>query len=179
MAEPVTPSQTVGPFFGVGLPYERGEQIVAPDTAEAIRIEGQVLDGLGQPVPDALLEVWQPDQHGRYRSARDQGHNGFGRCRTDAEGAFSFVTVKPGATVAPDGRIQAPHLNVTIFARGLLRHLVTRMYFPTETAANAADPVLGLVPAGRRSTLIARQEKNVLHFDVRLQGENETVFFVI
>lgn len=179
MGEPLTPSQTVGPFFGIGLPYERGEQIVAPGNAEAIRIEGQVLDGAGQPVPDALLEVWQPDQQGRYRSAPADGPNGFGRCRTDAEGAFSFVTVKPGATVAPDGRIQAPHLNVTIFARGLLRHLVTRMYFPTETSANAADPVLGIVPPGRRATLIARKEGNLLHFDVRLQGENETVFFVV
>ena len=173
MGEPPTPSQTVGPFFGVGLPYQGSEQIVAPDMPEAIRIEGQVLDGHGDPVPDALLEVWQPEQYGR------DGLNGFGRCRTDAEGAFHFVTVKPGPTVAPDGRMQAPHLNITVFARGLLRHLVTRMYFPSEASANAADPVLGMVPAGRRATLIARQEANVLHFDVRLQGENETVFFVI
>ena len=174
-----TPSQTVGPFFGVGLPYERSEQVIAPGTADAIRIEGQVLDGHGQPVPDALIEIWQPDQDGQYRSAPADGHNGFGRCRTDPEGAFSFVTVKPGATVAPDGRLQAPHLNLTVFARGLLRHLVTRLYFPTETSANLADPVLSLVRPGRRATLIARQEENVLHFDVRLQGENETVFFVI
>jgi protocatechuate 3,4-dioxygenase, alpha subunit len=163
---PLTPSQTVGPFFGVGLPFENGEQIVPPGSAGAIRIEGQVLDGNGQPVPDALLEIWQPG-------------TGFGRARTDSEGAFSFMTTKPGPTSAPDGRPQAPHLNVTIFARGLLRHLVTRMYFPDETDANARDPVLNLVEPARRDTLIAKNCGGVLHFEVRLQGERETVFFAI
>jgi len=131
-----------------------------------MRIEGQVLDGKGEPVPDALLEIWQPA-------------TGFGRARTDSEGAFSFSTVKPGTVPAPDGRMQAPHFNVTIFARGLLRHLVTRMYFPDETEANASDPVLNLVEAARRETLIARNCGGVLHFDVRLQGDRETVFFAI
>jgi len=131
-----------------------------------MRIEGQVLDGKGEPVPDALLEIWQPG-------------TGFGRARTDSEGAFSFTTVKPGAVPAPDGRVQAPHFNVTVFARGLLRHLVTRMYFPDETEANAADPVLNLVEPARRETLIAKHCDGVLHFDVRLQGERETVFFAI
>jgi protocatechuate 3,4-dioxygenase, alpha subunit len=163
---PLTPSQTVGPFFGVGLPFEKGEQIVPPGSAGAIRIEGQVLDGKGAPVPDALLEIWQPG-------------TGFGRTRTDSEGAFSFMTVKPGATPAPDGRTQAPHLNVTVFARGLLRHLVTRMYFPDEPEANAVDPALNLIEPARRETLIARSCGGVLHFDVRLQGEQETVFFAI
>ena len=166
MSAPLTPSQTVGPFFGVGLPFEKGEQMVASGTAGAIRVEGQVLDGKGEPVPDALIEIWQIG-------------SGFGRARTDAEGAFSFTTAKPGGTPAPDGRTQAPHLNVTVFARGLLRHLVTRMYFPDETEANAADPVLNLVEPARRETLIAKNCGGVLHFDVRLQGERETVFFAI
>jgi protocatechuate 3,4-dioxygenase alpha subunit len=173
----LTPSQTVGPFFGVGLPFEKGEQIVAPGSAGAMRIEGQVLDGNGQPVPDALLEIWQPDGRGRYGRAGEA--TGFGRSRTDSEGAFNFMTVKPGATPAPDGRLQAPHLNVTVFARGLLRHLVTRMYFPDETEANATDAVLNLVEPARRETLIAKSCGGVLHFDIRLQGERETVFFAI
>ena len=166
MTAPLTPSQTVGPFFGVGLPFEQGEQIAPPGSAGAIRIEGQVLDGDGQPVPDALLEIWQPA-------------TGFGRARTDSEGSFGFTTVKPGAVPAPNGRTQAPHLNVTVFARGLLRHLVTRLYFPDETEANAADPVLNLVEPARRETLVAKNCGGVLHFDVRLQGERETVFFAI
>ena len=166
MSGPLTPSQTVGPFFGVGLPFEKGEQLVTPGSAGAIRLEGQVLDGNGEPVPDALLEIWQPG-------------TGFGRARTDSEGAFSFTTAKPSATPAPDGRLQAPHLNVTVFARGLLRHLVTRMYFPDEAEANATDPVLNLVEPARRGTLIAKNCGGVLHFDVRLQGEQETVFFAI
>ena len=179
MSAPLTPSQTVGPFFGVGLPLEKGQQVAPPGSAGVIRLEGQVLDGNGEPVPDALLEIWQSDARGRYRKVADGEATGFGRCRTDAEGAFSFMTVKPGATPAPDGRPQAPHLNVTVFARGLLRHLVTRMYFPDEQEANATDPVLNLVDAARRETLIAKSCGGVLHFDVRLQGERETVFFAI
>jgi protocatechuate 3,4-dioxygenase, alpha subunit len=179
MSGPLTPSQTVGPFFGVGLPFERGEQIAPPGSARVIRIEGQVLDGSGQPVPDALLEIWQPDDQGRYRTVVAGGAMGFGRCRTDSEGAFSITTIKPGATPAPDGQKQAPHLNVTVFARGLLRHLVTRMYFPDESEANATDSVLNLVEPARRETLIAKTWGDVLHFDVRLQGERETVFFAI
>jgi protocatechuate 3,4-dioxygenase alpha subunit len=166
MSGPLTPSQTVGPFFGVGLPFEKGEQLVPAGSAGAIRIEGQVLDGKGDPVPDALLEIWQPGA-------------GFGRSRTDAEGAFSFTVPKPAPTPAPDGRPQAPHLNVTVFARGLLRHLVTRIYFPDEAEANAGDPVLNLVEPARRESLIAKNCGGVLHFDVRLQGERETVFFAI
>jgi protocatechuate 3,4-dioxygenase alpha subunit len=179
MSAPLTPSQTVGPFFGVGLPFEKGEEIAPPGSAGAIRVEGQVLDGKGDPVPDALVEIWQPDDRGRYRQVADRGATGFGRCRTDAEGSFNFTTVKPGESPAPDGRVQAPHLNVTVFARGLLRHLVTRMYFPDETDANASDPVLNLVEPARRETLIAKNCGSTLHFDVRLQGERETVFFAI
>ena len=167
MSASLTPSQTVGPFFGVGLPFERSEQAVPPASLGAIRIEGQVFDGNDAAVPDALIEIVQPD-----------GMR-FARCRTDAEGAFSFTTVKPASSRMPDGSVQAPHLNVTVFARGLLRHLVTRMYFPDETAANTSDPVLNLVEAGRRSTLIAEDDENVLRFDIRLQGDQETVFFAI
>ena len=176
MSAPLTPSQTVGPFFGVGLPYEGGEHVVPHGTPGAIRLEGQVLDGNGDPVPDALIEIWQPDADGCYR-----GKIGgvFGRQRTDPEGAFSFTTLKPGKTKAAEGGVQAPHLNVTIFARGLLRHLVTRMYFPDETSANATDPALNLVDPARRPTLIARADGNVLRFNIRLQGDRETVFFVI
>ena len=166
MSGPLTPSQTVGPFFGVGLPFENGEQVVPPGSAGAMRIEGQVIDGKGDPVPDALLEIWQLG-------------TGFGRARTDSEGAFSFTTVKPGTAPAPDGRVQAPHLNVTVFARGLLRHLVTRMYFPDEAEANATDPALNLVEPARRETLIAKNCGGLLRFDIRLQGERETVFFAI
>ena len=199
MSGPLTPSQTVGPFFGVGLPFEKGEQIATPGSDGVIRIEGQVLDGNGEPVPDALLEIWQPDDRGRYRTrgksrdpstrgkSRDPStrgksrdpYIGFGRCRTDSEGAFSFMTVKPGAAPTPDGHPKAPYINVTVFARGLLRHLVTRMYFPDETEANATDRVLNLIEAARRETLIATNCGGVLHFDVRLQGERETVFFAI
>ena len=148
-----TPSQTVGPFFGFALPFA-GDADAARD---GVRIEGQLLDGAGEPVPDGLLEVWSGDQ--------------FARCRTDAEGAFHFTVDKPSAAA------EAPHLHVTVFARGLLRHLTTRMYFPDEAAANASDPVLSRVEPERRRTLIAEDAGAVLHFDVVLQGDRETVFF--
>jgi protocatechuate 3,4-dioxygenase alpha subunit len=149
-----TPSQTVGPFFGFALPFADGADAARSD---GVRIEGQLLDGAGQPVPDGLVEVWSGDQ--------------FARCRTDAEGAFHFAVDKPRAAQG------APHLNVTVFSRGLLRHLATRMYFPDEDAANASDPVLSRVESERRGTLIAEKAGAVLHFDVRLQGDRETVFF--
>jgi protocatechuate 3,4-dioxygenase alpha subunit len=155
-----TPSQTVGPFFGFALPFPDDANAVSSGSAGAVRIEGQVLDGHDEPVPDALLELWAGEQ--------------FARCRTDTEGAFHFTVSKPAA--AGDA---APFLNVTVFARGLLRQLCTRMYFPDEHAANEADPILLRVEAGRRHTLIARQDAGVLHFDVRLQGGAETVFFAL
>jgi protocatechuate 3,4-dioxygenase alpha subunit len=176
---PLTPSQTVGPFFGFALPYEGGHQLATPHTSGMVRLEGQVLDGNEALVPDALVEVWQADPNGVYPRRRDSGFTGFGRCRTDPEGLFRFVTVKPGATRAPDGRVQAAHLNVTVFARGLLRHLVTRMYFPDEEAANAADPILNVIDPALRSTLVARAEAGILRFDIHLQGARETVFFAI
>ena len=153
-----TPSQTVGPFFGIGLPFP-GDSEAVSRSAGAIRIEGQLLDGKGEPVSDGLIEVWSAQQ--------------FARCRTDSEGAFHFTVTKPGH----EGEEDAPHLNVTVFARGLLRHLATRMYFPDEGAANAKDRVLGRIDPDRRETLIAQSDGSVLRFDIRLQGELETVFF--
>jgi protocatechuate 3,4-dioxygenase alpha subunit len=161
---PPTPSQTVGPFFGFALPFAGDADASIPGGA-AVRIEGQVLDGDGEPVAEALLEAWQGDQ--------------FARCRTDPEGAFHFLLRKPFPTTGEDGRSHAPHLELTVFGRGLLRQLATRIYFPDEAAANDADSVLGLVDPDRRATLIARAEGEVLHFDVRLQGAGETVFFAL
>lgn len=154
-----TPSQTVGPFFGFALPFP-GDAEPAGADGEAVRLEGQVLDGAGKPVPDGILELWQGDQ--------------FARCKTDAEGAFHFVVRKPPAVAG-----HAPHLNLTVMARGLLRHLATRVYFPDEAAANERDPAIAMVAADRRATLIARDDGLVLTFDVRLQGEGETVFFAL
>jgi protocatechuate 3,4-dioxygenase alpha subunit len=159
-----TPSQTVGPFFGFALPFEHDADAVekvaygtAGESRQAMRVEGQVLDGAGNPVDDALVEAFQNDQ--------------FARCRTDGEGAFHFTLRKP---VVSDG---APRFNMTVFSRGLLRHLHTRMYFPDEESANRADRVLQLVDESRRHTLIARGNGDIVHFDIRLQGEGETVFF--
>jgi len=154
-----TPSQTVGPFFGFALPFENDANATAGESSDAIRVEGQVLDGTGERVGDALLEASQGGQ--------------FARCRTDGEGAFHFIIRKP---VVTDG---APYLNITIFARGLLRHLHTRMYFPDEDGANRVDRVLQLVDEVRGHTLIARRDGNILHFDIRLQGDGETVFFAV
>ncbi|MGH7776924.1 MAG: protocatechuate 3,4-dioxygenase subunit alpha [Candidatus Dormibacterales bacterium] len=154
---PATPSQTLGPFFGFALAQATGADPCS--VPGALRIEGQVLDGDREPVSDALLELWEGEV--------------FARCRTDVEGAFHFTVARP-AGGGPGGA--SPHLNLAVFARGLLRHVVTRIYLPEE-AANARDPVLALVEEGRRETLIARREGAVLRFDVRLQGEAETVFF--
>ena len=151
-----TPSQTVGPFFGFALPFEHDASAVG-ESRDAIRVEGQVLDGAGEPVSDALVEASQGAQ--------------FARCRTDTEGAFHLTLRKP---VSSGG---ASFFDITVFARGLLRHLQTRMYFPDEETAHRTDGVLQLVDHRRRHTLIARSEGDVLHFDIRLQGEGETVFF--
>ena len=186
MALPPTPSQTIGPFFHFSLPYPGGERLVPLADPDAVRIVGTVYDGAGEPVPDALVEVWQANRAGRYahpEDARDdppleEGFTGFGRCPTDADGRYEFVTVKPGAVPGPDGRPQAPHLMIHIFARGLLRQLVTRIYFPDEVEANAADSVLASVgDAAARSTLISRQSDGTLEFDIHLQGDRQTVFF--
>jgi protocatechuate 3,4-dioxygenase alpha subunit len=169
-----TPSQTIGPFFHDALLDEDRSELVASDHPGAIRIEGAVYDGAGDPVSDAMVEIWQADPAGRY----DEGFSGFGRTGTDAGGSFSFVTVKPGPVPGPVGGTQAPHIMVSVFARGLLKRLVTRIYFPDEGDANASDPVLSAIedPEHRR-TLVARDEGGALRFDIRLQGENETAFF--
>jgi protocatechuate 3,4-dioxygenase, alpha subunit len=154
-----TPSQTVGPFFSFALPFEDGANATPGESRDAIRVEGQVLDGTGEPVPDALVEASQGDQ--------------FARCRTDAEGAFHFTLHEP---VLSDS---APFFNIAVFARGLLRHLQTRMYIPDDEGANRTDRVLRLVDESRRHTLIARRDGDILRFDIRLQGQGETVFFAL
>lgn len=179
-----TPSQTVGPFLAIALPWEDGSDVVAPGTAGAVRIVGTLLDGAGEPVPDGLVEVWQADPDGRFAHPDDPrgpaaypGFRGFGRCATDAQGRFSFHTLKPGPLPGGDGTVEAPHLDVSVFARGLLARVVTRLYFPDEVAANAADPVLaGLDPADRPK-LVAVEESGELRFDIGLQGGVETPFF--
>ena len=186
MTLPPTPSQTIGPFFHYALPYEGGERLVEPGDPDALRIVGTVLDGAGEPVTDALVEIWQANRAGRYPHPEDrrddlpleENFTGFGRCPTDAEGRFEFLTVKPGPVPGPDGETpQAPHIAVSVFARGLLRRVVTRIYFPDEEEANASDPLLSSIEdAGERSTLIAELLDGGCHFDIRLQGEDQTVF---
>jgi protocatechuate 3,4-dioxygenase alpha subunit len=179
-----TPAQTVGPYFIIGLPFEGDQELVPSDAADAIRIEGIVFDGDGSPVDDALIEIWQANRAGRYDHSEDTRHglplengfHGFGRCGTDVEGRYFFVTVKPGLVPAPGGGMQAPHIEVTVLARGLLKRLTTRVYFPDEEEANAADPVLSSLEPDRRSTLVARDDGRVLRFDIRLQGDGETAF---
>ena len=171
-----TPGQTVGPFFGYALPFERGSELVPPGSPGSIRFHGVVTDGDGAPVPDALLEIWQADADGTVPTTSGALHRdgwtftGWGRAATDDEGRYSFSTVPPGAT-DPDA---APFILVTIFARGLLNRLFTRAYLPRDHLAD--DPLLASVPAGRRDTLIATQEHDGLRFDVSLQGPDETVF---
>jgi protocatechuate 3,4-dioxygenase alpha subunit len=170
-----TPSQTVGPYFAFGLCARPAAELVPPGSPSAIRIAGRVLDGAGDGVGDAMVEIWQADEGGAYR-----GDFGWGRCGTDAEGRYSFVTVKPGPVSGQDGTRQAPHLTVLVFARGLLKPVLTRMYFPDEQEANAADQVLSAIPdPEERATLIAHPEDGELRFDVRLQGDGQTTFFAL
>lgn len=187
MRMPLTPSQTVGPYLHIGLDWLNTTELAGAGMSGApVRIDGCVIDAQGQPVPDGLVEIWQANAHGRYAHAEDtralpleQGFLGFGRCPTDADGRFRFTTIKPGPVPAADGRPQAPHILVNVFARGLLRQLTTRIYFPGD--AHAADPVLSLVPAERRATLVARPstQPGVLEWNIVLGGggDDETVFF--
>ncbi len=169
MTLPVTPSQTVGPYFALGLCVAPQNDLVPPGAARSFVLEGQVLDGDGAPVDDAMVEVWQADETGAYR-----GDFGWGRCGTDAEGRYSFRTIKPGSV-----EDQAPHLELLVFMRGLLKPALTRVYFPDESEANASDPVLSGVPEGDRKTLVARESESGLRFDIRLQGDEQTVFFAL
>jgi protocatechuate 3,4-dioxygenase alpha subunit len=170
-----TASQTAGPFVHIGLTWLCRDCLAPPGAdGERVTVEGRVLDGDGQPVTDAVIEIWQADPHGRYA---DPAFHGFGRVATDGHGGYRFTTVKPGRVPGPGGILQAPHLLIAVFARGLLKQVVTRMYFPDEPG-NAADPVLALVPAYRRPTLVARARgPGVLAWDIVLQGRDETVFF--
>ena len=182
MSRGTTPSQTVGPFFSLGLPWDDGPFVVPDGTAGAIRVRGRVFDGAGDPVPDALVETWQADPAGRFDHPDDPrgrapGFRGFGRSPTRADGSWEIVTLKPGAVPGPNGALQAPHLAVSLFARGLLNRVVTRIYFGDEAEANAADPVLALVGADRRETLIAAPADGGYAIDVHLQGARETAFF--
>ena len=171
-----TPGQTIGPFFGYALPFERDNELVPPGSPGAIRLHGTVFDGAGAPVPDALLEIWQADTDGVVPSAtgslRRDGwtFTGWGRASTDDEGRYTFSTVKPGVTQAGS----APFFAVTVFARGLLNRLFTRVYLPGEQLAS--DPLLASLPERRRDTLIAVADEHGLRFDIRLQGDDETVF---
>jgi protocatechuate 3,4-dioxygenase, alpha subunit len=181
-----TPSQTVGPFFGFALFERVGNELVAPDAPGAITIVGEVIDGNGDVVPDAVVEVWQANEAGRYADPADPRHDlplsdgftGFGRSDTGS-GGFSFVTVKPGRVPGADGALQAPHVDVAVFARGLLDRLVTRLYFPDEAEANAADPLLSMLEPSDAATLVAVPDGDGLRFDITLQGERQTVFLAV
>ena len=182
---PLTPSQTVGPFFLVAVPVRGRETLVTSATpGPRIVVEGAVRDGAGDPVPDALIEIWQANASGRCNHPEDprceepdRTFDGFGRVATDAAGGFAIETIKPGSMPGPNGRPQAPHLLVGVFARGLLTRLVTRIYFEDEPS-NAQDAILASVPADRRSTLLARRNvEGIYRFEIVLQGPGETVFF--
>jgi protocatechuate 3,4-dioxygenase, alpha subunit len=202
MSLQATTSQTVGPYFQIGLARFYVEDLTGPGIAgEVIQMEGRVLDGDGQPVPDGVIEIWQADAEGRYAhpetsedlesiqkkdlQAKEHIHTqrgrgafrGFGRVPTQRDGSFRFKTIKPGGVPAPDGTLQAPHIAVSVFTRGLLRRLVTRIYFPDESS-NAEDFALKLIEAGRRDTLIAKKSGNSrFEWNIVLQGKDETVFF--
>jgi protocatechuate 3,4-dioxygenase alpha subunit len=187
MSLQTTASQTIGPYLHIGLTWLVTDNLVTPGVAgDPITLEGRITDGDGNLVTDALVEIWQANANGRYAHPEDTRDlvlepqwKGFGRVYTDEHGVFRFTTIRPGRVPAPDGRWQAPHINVLILMRGLLKQLTTRMYFPNDPA-NADDAVLKSVPAARRDTLIAQPvagKPGALKWDVRLQGEGETVFF--
>lgn len=176
----LTPAQTVGPYFRIGLDWPDAWRLANDDKlTPRMVLRGRVLDGAGMPVPDALLEIWQADREGQYHLSSEHGFRGAGRCPVDAEGGFRFETIKPGPVIAPDGGRQAPHINLLVMARGLLQHLYTRIYFADDAALHADDAVLACVPAARRVTLIAHPLQGEFHFDIHLQGEHETVFFAL
>jgi protocatechuate 3,4-dioxygenase alpha subunit len=184
-----TPWQTVGPYVSIGTTWLVHGNLVGDDvTGQRITLEGTLVDGHGAPIPDGMIEIWQANAHGRYRHPEDArdlplepGFTGFGRVLTDDQGRFRFETVKPGRVPGFDGRSQAPHIVVSVFGRGVIKRLCTRIYFADE-ASNADDPVLARVPAQRRGTLIAQREREgAYRFDVVIQGDahgwGETVFF--
>lgn len=177
-----TPFQTVGPYFHLGLTWPEGAEVVTEDTPGAIWLHGRLLDGDGAPIDDGMVETWQADASGRYPSEEDPrgaatDFRGFGRSATDTEGRWAVRTVKPGPVPGPDGTIQAPHIAVGVFARGLLARAVTRLYFGDEQEANGADPVLSRLDPARAATLVAAPVRNGYELDIRMQGEQATVFF--
>ena len=185
MSLQTTSSQTIGPYLHIGLTWLVNDNLTGDGIAgEKFTLEGRVVDGDGKPVDDAVIETWQANSHGKYAHPEDTrekllepGFKGFGRVMADAKGTFRLSTIKPGRVPGPGGALQAPHLVVLVFMRGLLKHLVTRVYFPDEPG-NVDDPILKLVPAERRSTLIARRTGDAaLEWNVILQGKDETVFF--
>jgi protocatechuate 3,4-dioxygenase alpha subunit len=187
MSLQATTSQTVGPFFKIGFEWLNCDNLVGEGVSgERVTVQGRVFDGDGVPVPDAILEIWQANAHGKYDHPEDTqnkplepGFKGYGRVPASAEGRFRWSTIKPGPVPGPDGSEQAPHLVVSVFMRGLLKRLVTRMYFPDDVR-NPGDPILNLVEPARRSTLIANQTARgpgPLEWNVVLQGPDETVFF--
>jgi protocatechuate 3,4-dioxygenase alpha subunit len=177
-----TPSQTVGPYLAIGLPWPDGPEVVPEDTLDAVWIRGTVYDGAGEPIPDALVETWQADPEGRFDHHDDprglgSDFRGFGRCPTEDDGTYGIRTVVPGPVPDERGGNQAPHIDVSVLARGLLHRVVTRIYFPEHADRHGSDQVLAAVPEDRRQTLIATKTDDGYRFDVRLQGEGETVFF--
>jgi protocatechuate 3,4-dioxygenase, alpha subunit len=173
---PTTPSQTVGPFFAIELPYGDGRYAVPEGTPGAVWLRGRVLEGDGAPVPDALVETWQADPSGQFGG----DFRGFGRSGTDDEGRWAILTLKPGPIPGASGEAaQAPHVDLNIFARGLLHQVVTRLYFADEGQANAADPVLAGLDEDARATLVARPCADGYELDVHLQGPHETTFFAV
>ncbi|MBI4943239.1 MAG: protocatechuate 3,4-dioxygenase subunit alpha [Actinobacteria bacterium] len=188
----LTASQTVGPYLAIGLTWEHGEEAVDPGTPGAVTVSGTLYDGEGVPIPDGMVEIWQAHPDGRFHHPDDPrgvaeappGFRGFARAQTVDGGRWSVLTLVPGAVPGPDGTTQAPHLDVSVFARGLLDRVVTRVYFPEHAGVagpggHAEDRVLAAVPEHRRHTLVAQQVDGGYRFDIRLQGENETVFFDI
>ncbi len=181
-----TSSQTVGPYVAIGFARLNNDNLApAGVTGERITVTGCIVDGDGEPMADAVVEIWQANAHGRYahpeavsETPLEPAFKGFGRIPTDASGRFRFTSIKPGRVPGAGAAMQAPHLNVLIFSRGLLKHLSTRMYFPDDPA-NTEDPILQRVPAERRQTLIARQGtgRHELEWNVVVQGAGETVFF--
>jgi protocatechuate 3,4-dioxygenase alpha subunit len=180
-----TPSQTVGPFFAIGLPWPDGPTVVPEGTEGAIWLRGRVTDGDGAPVPDAIVEPWQADPDGRFNHPDDPrgaagDFRGFGRAATSDDGEWAILTLKPGRVPGPDGAEQAPHIAVSVLARGLLHRVVTRIYFADEEVANAADPILAsLAGDPARDTLVAQPSAGGYRFDVHLQGPDETLFFAV
>ncbi|MGC1617372.1 MAG: protocatechuate 3,4-dioxygenase subunit alpha [Candidatus Acidiferrum sp.] len=179
--------QTVGPFFKIGFSWLYRESLAGPQVSgERVEISGRILDGDGKAVPDGILEIWQANSNGKYthpddaqEKSTEQGFTGYGRVPTNDGGRFHFSTIKPGRVPGPDGKLQAPHLAVSVFTRGLLRRLITRIYFPDEPG-NAEDFALNLVESGRRGTLIAKKidgRPGALEWNLILQGAGETVFF--